>query len=46
MPCGLSKLTAGSYDIIFNGVIIASLVRADTRHHDQWIAELLVPSGS
>jgi hypothetical protein len=39
----LSKLAAGSYDIILNGVIIASLVRTTTGRHDtKWTAELLI----
>jgi hypothetical protein len=42
MPYRLSKLAAGSYDVILNGVIIAGLVRADIRHHVKWTAELLL----
>jgi hypothetical protein len=43
MTYRLSKLAAGSYDIILNGVIIAGLVRSTTGRHDvKWTAELLV----
>ena len=42
MTYRLVKLAAGSYDVILKGVIIAGLVRTDTRHHVKWIAELLV----
>ena len=41
MTYRLSKLAAGSYDVILNGVIIASLVRTDSRYHTKWTAELL-----
>ena len=42
MTYRLSKLAAGSYDVIFNGVIIASLVRNGTGSYHRWTAELLV----
>jgi len=42
MPNRLSKLAAGSYDVILNGVIIASLVWTDMGAHRRWTAELLV----
>lgn len=42
MSYRLSKLAPGSYDIILDGVIVAALVRTDTRHHVKWTAELLV----
>ena len=42
MTYKLSKLAAGSYDVILNGVIIASLVRTDIRYHVKWTAELLL----
>jgi hypothetical protein len=41
MTYRLSKLAAGSYDVILEGVIIASLVRNQKRHHVTWTAELL-----
>ncbi len=44
MTYRLQKLAPGSYDVILDGVIIASLVRAGAyrRDHVRWIAELLV----
>ena len=42
MTYKLSKLAAGSYDVILNGVIIASLVRTDICYHVKWTAELLL----
>ena len=42
MTYRLSKLAAGSYDVLLNGVIIAGLVRSDSRHNVKWTAELLV----
>ena len=42
MTYRLSKLAAGSYDVLLNGVIIAGLVRTDIRYHVKWTAELLV----
>ncbi len=42
MTYRLSKLAAGSYDVILDGVIIAGLVRTDARYHVKWTAELLV----
>ena len=42
MTYRLSKLAAGSYDVLLNGVIIAGLVRGDSRHHVKWTVELLV----
>ena len=42
MTYRLRKLAAGSYDVILNGVIVASLVRTDVRHHVKWTAELLL----
>ena len=38
----LSKLAAGSYDVILNGVIIASLVRTAEGSYGRWTAELLI----
>ena len=42
MTYRLSKLAAGSYDVILNGVIIASLVRSAMSSYHRWTAELLV----
>ena len=42
MTCRLSKLAAGSYDVILNGVIVASLVRGTVSHRVTWTAELLI----
>jgi hypothetical protein len=38
----LSRLAPGSYDIVLNGIIIASLVRSGQTHEATWTAELLV----
>jgi hypothetical protein len=38
----LSRLAPGSYDVLLNGVIIASLVRSGETHDATWTAELLV----
>ncbi len=49
MTYRLQKLAPGSYDVILNGVIIASLVRTVSYRHDRvrWLVELLVdlPAG-
>ena len=42
MTYRLRKLAAGSYDVILNGVVIASLVRSTIRERVTWTAELLV----
>jgi hypothetical protein len=42
MPYTLSRLAPGSYDVLLDGVIIASLVRSGDRHNPTWTAELLV----
>lgn len=44
MTYRLQKLAPGSYDVILNGVIIASLVRVEAFRADgvRWVAELLV----
>ncbi len=42
MTYRLSKLAAGSYDVILNGVIIAGIVRTDMGADHRWTAELLV----
>jgi hypothetical protein len=38
----LSRLAAGSYDVLLNGVIIASLVQSGRTDDATWTAELLV----
>jgi hypothetical protein len=38
----LSRLAPGSYDVLRDGVIIASLVRSGTTSNATWTAELLV----
>jgi hypothetical protein len=42
MSYRLSRLAPGSYDVLLNGVIIASLVRSGETHNATWTAELLV----
>jgi hypothetical protein len=42
MAYRLSRLAPGSYDVLLDGVIIASLVRSGDPHHTTWTAELLV----
>jgi hypothetical protein len=42
MAYRLSRLAAGSYDVLLNGVIIASLVRSGETDNATWTAELLV----
>ena len=42
MTYRLRKLAAGSYDVILNGVIVASLVRTTLRDRVTWTAELLL----
>jgi len=42
MTYKLSRLAAGSYDVLLNGVIIASLVRSGDTDNATWTAELLV----
>ena len=37
----LSRLAPGSYDVLLNGVIIASLVRSGPGENATWTAELL-----
>jgi hypothetical protein len=47
MTYKLSRLASGSYDVLLNGVIIASLVRSGDTDDATWTAELLValPAG-
>jgi hypothetical protein len=42
MTYRLSRLAPGSYDVLLNGVIIASLVRSGETRDATWTAELLV----
>jgi hypothetical protein len=42
MTYKLSRLALGSYDVVLNGVIIASLVRSGQTHEATWTAELLL----
>jgi hypothetical protein len=42
MAYKLSRLAAGSYDVVLNGVIMASLVRSGATYDATWTAELLV----
>jgi hypothetical protein len=42
MTYRLSRLAPGSYDVLLDGLIIASLVRSGDPHHATWTAELLV----
>ncbi len=41
MTYTLSRLAAGSYDVLLDGVIIASLVRSGETSNATWTAELL-----
>ena len=38
----LSRLAPGSYDVLLNGVIVASLVRSGDTDNATWTAELLL----
>ena len=42
MTYRLSWLAPGSYDVLLNGIIIASLVRSGTSENATWTVELLV----
>jgi hypothetical protein len=46
MAYTLSRLAPGSYDVLLDGVIIASLVRSGSKESVTWTAEILtdVPS--
>lgn len=41
MPYTLSRLAPGSYDVLLDGEIIASLVRSGQTHDATWTVELL-----
>ncbi|WP_201842305.1 hypothetical protein [Microvirga zambiensis] len=42
MAYTLSRLAPGSYDVLLNGVIVASLVRSEESESATWTAELLL----
>ena len=42
MPYTLSRLAPGSYDVLLDDVIVASLVRSGETDNATWTAELLV----
>ncbi len=46
MSYRLFRLAPGSYDVLLNGVIIASLVRSGTSENATWTAELLADLSS
>ncbi len=41
MAYTLSRLAAGSYDVLLDGVIVASLVRSGEKDYATWTVELL-----
>ncbi len=41
MPYTLSRLAPGSYDVLLDGTIVASLVRSGETDNATWTAELL-----
>ncbi|WP_457091571.1 hypothetical protein [Microvirga sp. P5_D2] len=41
MPYTISRLAPGSYDVLLDGVIIASLVRSGDPQNPTWTVELL-----
>ena len=41
MAYKLSRLAPGSYDVLLNGVIIASLINNGNTHNPTWTVELL-----
>ncbi len=41
MTYTLSRLAPGSYDVLLDGVIVASLVRNSDTYHTIWTVELL-----
>jgi hypothetical protein len=42
MPYTLSRLAPGSYDVLLDNVIVASLVRSGKTDNATWTAELLM----
>jgi hypothetical protein len=41
MAYTLLRLALGSYDVLFDGVVVASLARSGETHNATWTAELL-----
>ena len=41
MPYILSRLAPGSYDVLLDGVVVASLVRSGQKDYTTWTVELL-----
>ncbi len=46
MTYTLSRLAPGSYDVLLDGVIVASLVRSGSKDNATWTAELLTDASS
>ena len=46
MTYSLSRLAPGSYDLLLDGVIVASLVRSGSSDNTKWTAELLADGPS
>ncbi len=46
MTYSLSRLAPGSYDVLLDGVIVASLVRSGETSNASWTAELLADGPS
>jgi hypothetical protein len=46
MTYALSRLAPGSYDVLLDGMIVASLVRSGLRDNSTWTAELLADGPS
>jgi hypothetical protein len=42
MPYDLRRLAPGSFDVVLDGVVVASLVRSGPHHGATWTAELLL----
>ena len=42
MTYTLSRLAPGSYDVLLDGVIVASLVRSGEKEYTTWTVELLM----
>jgi hypothetical protein len=46
MTYTLSRLAPGSYDVLLDGVVVASLVRSGSKESVTWTAELLTDGPS
>ena len=46
MTYTLSRLAPGSYDVLLNGNIVASLVRSSAKDYTTWTVELLTDAPS